>query len=75
MPIPGKRRSRSKKRRGWAHLALTPLTLTRCGQCGKSIPTHRACPFCGSYRGRTVVTIAAKSPGKHQKKTQEKHQH
>lgn len=60
MPIPGKRRSRSKKRRGWAHRALAPLTLTRCSHCGKPTVPHQACRWCGRYRGRTVVTMGGK---------------
>ncbi|MDD5110025.1 MAG: 50S ribosomal protein L32 [Patescibacteria group bacterium] len=65
MGIQGKRRSRSKKRRGWAHRALVGLALTRCPACHKMTPPHRACAFCGNYRGRKVVTIAAKSSAKH----------
>ena len=30
----------------------------KCGQCGSTIRSHRACPSCGYYRGRQVLTIA-----------------
>lgn len=75
MPIPGKRRSRSKKRRGWAHRALAKLTLTSCSHCKKSILPHGTCPFCGFYRGRQVISIASAARGKRQKKATEEHQH
>ncbi|TSC76583.1 MAG: large subunit ribosomal protein L32 [Parcubacteria group bacterium Gr01-1014_31] len=61
MPIPGKRRSRSKKRRGWAHRAIPALVLTRCSNCGKPTVPHQACRFCGSYRGRQVIAAKVKA--------------
>ena len=33
--------------------------LNKYGQCGSSIPSHRACPSCGYYKGRQVLTIEA----------------
>ncbi|MEY5012048.1 MAG: ribosomal protein [Verrucomicrobiota bacterium] len=32
--------------------------LAKCGQCGSSLPAHTACPSCGYYKGRQVLTIA-----------------
>jgi len=55
MPVPAKRRSRSKKRRGWAHAAIQKHLLVACGQCKRMVNPHVACPFCGSYKGRAVV--------------------
>jgi len=33
--------------------------LGKCGQCGSSIISHTACPSCGYYKGRQVLTIGA----------------
>jgi large subunit ribosomal protein L32 len=33
--------------------------LSKCGQCGSSVRSHTACPSCGYYKGRQVLTITA----------------
>ncbi len=33
--------------------------LATCGQCGSAIRSHIACPSCGYYKGRQVLTIEA----------------
>ncbi len=33
--------------------------LGRCSQCSSAVQPHRACPSCGYYRGRQVLTIGA----------------
>ena len=34
--------------------------LNKCPQCGSSVPSHIACPSCGYYRGRQVLTLEGK---------------
>jgi len=34
-------------------------TLAKCGQCGSTVRSHTACPSCGYYKGRQVVTVEA----------------
>jgi len=34
--------------------------LNKCPQCGSSVPSHIACPSCGYYRGRQVLTLESK---------------
>ena len=60
MPEPAKRRSRSKARRGRAHQALKNVSLSKCQKCGKSVRPHRACSFCGVYKGKEVIKIKGK---------------
>lgn len=60
MPVPAKRRSRSKLRRGRAHLALTKLKLIKCSKCGKPTLPHRVCLFCGSYQGKEIIKLKTK---------------
>lgn len=60
MPVPPKRRSRSKARRGRAHQALKNVSLSKCLKCGKSVKPHRACSFCGVYKGKQIIKIKSK---------------
>ncbi len=61
MGLPGKRLSRSSKRRRASHFALSPKTLTECKKCKKSILPHRACAYCGTYKGRDVIKMKTKA--------------
>ena len=31
--------------------------LNKCTQCGSTVASHTACPSCGYYKGRQVLTI------------------
>ncbi len=58
MGLPGHRRTSSHKKRRAAHFALSSATYNRCPKCDKPVKPHRACGFCGTYRGREVVSVA-----------------
>ena len=60
MSVPKKRRTLSSAKRRRAHHALKKITLTKCSQCGKAVEPHKACPFCGNYKGREAVKIKEK---------------
>ena len=60
MGLPGHRRTSGDKRRNHTQLALKANTTTNCPKCGKAILPHRACAFCGTYRGRQVLNVAKK---------------
>ncbi len=75
MPVPPKRRSRSKKRRGWAHAAIKKPVLVACGQCKRTILPHLTCPFCGSYKGRSVVKHRPLAERRSAKAKPEAHEH
>lgn len=55
MSVPGKRKSRSKRKT----LNLMPKKnqLTACPECKQMIMPHRVCPFCGKYQGAQVIEI------------------
>lgn len=57
MGLPGKRLSRSSKRRRAAHFALKPKTLISCKKCASPLLPHRACQTCGTYKGRAVIKL------------------
>ncbi|MEP3479997.1 MAG: 50S ribosomal protein L32 [Fuerstiella sp.] len=54
MAVPKRRQSKTRSRKRRSHNAVKPIQLTRCPQCGDSLPTHVACPTCGSYMGRDM---------------------
>ena len=60
MTIPKKKHTSSKVGRRRSHHALKQTKLFSCPKCGKAILPHRACPFCGNYRGKEIVKIKVK---------------
>ncbi|RMH79900.1 MAG: 50S ribosomal protein L32 [Acidobacteria bacterium] len=34
---------------------LSSLSLSTCPNCGELAMPHRVCPYCGHYRGRSVL--------------------
>ena len=58
MGLPGHRRTSSHKRRRAAHFALTEKTVQDCPKCHKPLLPHRACAFCGTYKGRQVINTS-----------------
>ena len=54
MAVPKRRQSKTRSRKRRSHNAVKPIQLTRCPQCGDSVPTHVACPTCGFYMGRDM---------------------
>ncbi|MFA4872775.1 MAG: 50S ribosomal protein L32 [Patescibacteria group bacterium] len=55
MGLPSKRRTKQSKRDRASHFALTPKQLIECPKCKHPTLPHRACAFCGTYRGRQVT--------------------
>jgi large subunit ribosomal protein L32 len=47
-------KSRSAKRR--THKKLSAPNLSTCPDCGEATLPHHACPSCGSYKGRSVIS-------------------
>ncbi len=56
-PLPKKKTSVSRKKRRRAHISATLPALVLCPQCSSPRPMHRACPTCGTYRGRDVLAV------------------
>jgi len=53
-------RARRDKRRS-SHWKLTAPALIKCPKCGALHLSHRMCPECGTYNGRQVKVIEAKT--------------
>ncbi|MBI4368278.1 MAG: 50S ribosomal protein L32 [Candidatus Omnitrophica bacterium] len=61
MAHPKRRHSNTRTNLRRAHDHLQPRSLSKCSNCGRALVSHRICKSCGYYRGRQVITLAAKS--------------
>jgi len=55
--VPKRRISNGRRKRRRSHHALTAPRLVLCPKCKEPMLPHRACPSCGTYRGREVIQI------------------
>lgn len=56
-PLPKRKVSKGRRDRRRAHDAVGLPNLADCPRCGSKTMPHRACPTCGTYRGRQVVAV------------------
>lgn len=57
MPVPRRRRSKRRRDMQRTHKKLTAVDSgAKCSNCGALIPSHRICPECGQYKGRSYRT-------------------
>ena len=56
MAVPKRRMSRSNTRSRRSQWKATAPALMRCPQCREPKLAHTACPACGTYNRRQVVT-------------------
>ena len=57
MGVPKRKVSKMRLRTRKAANRFHAAKLNKCGQCGTALPGHIACPSCGYYSGRQVLTI------------------
>jgi large subunit ribosomal protein L32 len=60
MSVPARRKSSCKTRKGRSHQALKRVRLNKCSKCGKAVEAHKACGFCGTYKGREIIKVKSK---------------
>jgi len=66
-PLPKKKTSVARKKRRRSHLRASLPGLVACSQCRSPKQAHRACPTCGTYRGREVLHVGRiEAPGSQQ---------
>ena len=59
MASPKHKKSKMRKRQRVAQLEKPILAeVSTCPECGAARRSHRACPKCGTYKGRKVVAVA-----------------
>jgi large subunit ribosomal protein L32 len=59
MGVPKRKTSKMRLRTRKASHRWQAPQLNKCSQCGSSVPSHTACPSCGYYKGRQVLTVDA----------------
>jgi large subunit ribosomal protein L32 len=57
MANPKRRHSKARSSKRRAHDFLKARALSECPNCHELKLPHRACPKCGTYKGREVLTI------------------
>jgi large subunit ribosomal protein L32 len=55
MANPKRRHSKARTSKRRAHDGLTAVGLSECPNCHERKQPHRACPKCGTYKGRDVL--------------------
>ncbi len=60
MAHPKRQHSKQRSRKRRTHWKIDMPGLQPCSHCKKPIVAHRACPFCGYYKGKPVVVIEKK---------------
>jgi len=68
MTVPKSRHTKSKRDRRRAHIYLKSPVLSNCPKCGKPILAHRACKYCGYYKGEEIINVLGKLEAKEKKK-------
>jgi len=62
MPVPKRRRSKSKKRMKQVAWKITPPQLRPCPRCKTLGVPHFACSTCGYYKDVQVIQFKEKKP-------------
>ena len=60
--VPKRKTSKQRKHKRRSHHALVENTTNSCTNCGQQTLPHRACKFCGFYKGSKVTS--GKNDGK-----------
>jgi large subunit ribosomal protein L32 len=55
MAVPKKKISKSRRDMRRSHLALAPVNVVSCPNCGDSKLPHHLCGNCGIYNGRQIL--------------------
>ena len=56
MAVPKGKTSKAKRDSRRAHDAISAPSLSICPQCKEPKMPHRACPSCGTYKGKDVTS-------------------
>ena len=55
MPVPKRKRSRSRRDKRFANKGIKVKTITACHNCQEPLISHAACHRCGFYKGVKVM--------------------
>jgi len=69
MPVPKRKRSRSRRDKRFANKGIKKITLATCPQCKSPIVPHAVCQTCGHYKGvKVMVTKIERSMNRDEKR-------
>lgn len=57
MAVPFRRVGKTRKRKRRTHYKIALTGIGTCPECGNVVKSHRACPKCGTYKGKTVINV------------------
>lgn len=55
MPVPKRKRSRTRRDKRFANKGMKVKAITQCGNCQSPTAPHIVCQTCGHYKGIKVV--------------------
>lgn len=55
MPVPKRKRSRSRRDSRFANKGMEVKAITECNNCKAPLATHKICVNCGFYKGKKVM--------------------
>lgn len=55
MPVPKRKRSRTRRDKRFANKGIKPKQIGSCPQCKSPIAPHQVCKECGFYKGVKVI--------------------
>ncbi|NRB21926.1 50S ribosomal protein L32 [Candidatus Dependentiae bacterium] len=64
MPVPKRKRSRSRRDKRFANKGLKIQAITECKNCQEALMPHTVCKGCGFYKGIKILTTKAERAGK-----------
>jgi large subunit ribosomal protein L32 len=59
MALPKQRHTRHRRDRARKQYDVAFINTNTCTNCQGPVLTHKACPKCGTYKGREVVKVKA----------------
>lgn len=59
MPVPKRKRSRTRRDSRFANKGMVAGQFFECAQCKTVISSHQACRGCGFYKGKKIMTTKA----------------
>jgi large subunit ribosomal protein L32 len=64
MSVPKQRHTKGRRNRRRANIKISKRRFVACSHCKKTVAGHKACPYCGYYKGKNIVAIKKKKTKK-----------
>lgn len=59
MPVPKRKRSRSRRDKRFANKGIKVKSFTECNNCQEPLACHQVCAVCGFYKGVKIMVTKA----------------